>query len=156
MSERISGVEGTKLDDDFHRWGGEKTLDLLSGWYYHNLNIAAWKRRRICSTSWSMTCRSKQKSTFRWWQHEICFSVVFVTFTDRITFSPILRSEQRWQPSRWFFFSNLTSFLFTFTKKKHLIDLSTQHSPFKIVSINSVSPWVVMTRSKLIRGESKI
>ena len=21
MSERISGVEGTKLDDDFHRWG---------------------------------------------------------------------------------------------------------------------------------------
>ena len=53
---------------------------------------------------------------------------------------------------------NLLSFYIY--KKKHLIDLSTQHSPFKIVSINSVSPWVVITRNKMtrkiIRGESKI
>ena len=29
-------------------------------------NFAAWKRRRTSSTSWWTTCKSKQKSTFRW------------------------------------------------------------------------------------------
>ena len=29
MSERISGVEGTKLDDDFHRWVSNKNMQTL-------------------------------------------------------------------------------------------------------------------------------
>ena len=62
---------------------------------HHNLNIAAWKRRRICSTSWSMTCRSKQKSTFRWWQHEnlLLCCVCYFYWLDHFQPNPTVRAK---------------------------------------------------------------
>ena len=75
-----------------------------------HLNFAAWKRRRISSMSWWMTCRSRQKSTFRcqyfsfFQSFKKCCSSLFVgvILSHWIIFSPILRSERRWQQLRWF------------------------------------------------------
>ena len=188
MSERISGVEGTKLDDDFHRWG----RPTKSSWKIYSFfctNIFSSATPITLNSEWCIWIlqHGKEDGSLQWvggWLADqdkrvpsganiflsfkvlkkcCCSLFVGVILSHWIIFSPILRSERRWQQLRWF--SVLATFQNFFTLDRNnvcchfispfikyqliaellgfwyvffwafFIDFPTQHSPFKIVSI---------------------